>query len=108
MAIWGSTFAVVRALVGGSGAAVSPMLLVAVRMALASALLLGWLALRGEMRFSRALWRDGLVCAALLGGGFLLQIEGQHLTTASRSGFLTGLLVVFVPLLELILFRKRP
>ena len=108
MAIWGSTFAVVRALVGGSQAPVSPMLLVAVRMALASALLAAWLAVRGGLRFSAALWRDGLLCAALLGGGFLLQIEGQQRTTASRSGFLTGLLVVFVPLLELLLFRKRP
>ncbi|HMC35142.1 MAG TPA: EamA family transporter, partial [Myxococcales bacterium] len=100
MAIWGSTFAVVRALVGGGEAKVSPMLLVAARMALSSALLFAWLAARGQLRFSRALWRDGLLCAALLGGGFLLQIEGQHRTTASRSGFLTGLLVVFVPLLE--------
>ncbi len=108
MAIWGSTFAVVRTLVGGSDGPVSPMLLVAVRMTLASVLLLCWLALRGERRFTRALWRDGLICAALLGAGFLLQIEGQHRTTASRSGFLTGLVVVFVPVLELILFRKRP
>ena len=108
MAIWGSTFAVVRALVGGGEAPFSPMLLVAVRMGLASALLAGWMAVRGELRWSRGLWRDGLLCAALLGGGFLLQIEGQHRTTASRSGFLTGLLVVFVPLIELVLFRKRP
>src|SRR5712671_5901870 len=108
MAIWGSTFAVVRALVGGGDAPVSPLLLVAVRMALASLLLLPWLACRGQLRFSRQTWRDGLLCAALLGGGFLLQIEGQHRTTASRSGFLTGLLVVFVPLLEWVLFRKRP
>ncbi|HKB75110.1 MAG TPA: hypothetical protein VKC58_00850, partial [Myxococcales bacterium] len=76
MAIWGSTFAVVRVLVGGSEAPVSPLLLVAVRMALATALLFAWMAARGELRFSRALWRDGLICAALLGGGFLLQIEG--------------------------------
>jgi drug/metabolite transporter (DMT)-like permease len=108
MAIWGSTFSVVRVLVGGGDAPVSPLLLVAARMALASVLLLAWMAARGELRFSRDLWRDGLLCAALLGGGFLLQIEGQHRTTASRSGFLTGLLVVFVPLLELVLFRRRP
>jgi drug/metabolite transporter (DMT)-like permease len=108
MAIWGSTFAVVRTLVGGGGAPVSPLLLVAVRMALASGLLLLWLVVRRQFRFSAAAWRDGLVCAALLGGGFLLQIEGQHRTTASRSGFLTGLLVVFVPVLELVFFRKRP
>ncbi len=108
MAIWGSTFAVVRALVGGGDAPVSPMLLVAVRMALASVLLGVWLAARGELRFTGPLLRDGLLCGALLGAGFLLQIEGQHFTTASRSGFLTGLVVVFVPLLEVALFRKRP
>jgi drug/metabolite transporter (DMT)-like permease len=108
MAIWGSTFAVVRKLIGGGSAPVSPMLLVAVRMGVASLLLFVWLAVRKQLRFSPALWRDGLVCAALLGGGFLLQIEGQQRTTASRSGFLTGLVVVFVPLLEFLFFRKRP
>jgi drug/metabolite transporter (DMT)-like permease len=108
MAIWGSTFAIVRTLVGGGDAPVSPLLLVAVRMIVASVLLLGWLAARRQLRITATLWRDGLICAALLGGGFLLQIEGQHRTTASRSGFLTGLVVVFVPLIELLLFRKRP
>src|SRR3954452_15218858 len=108
MAVWGSTFAIVRVLVGSGSSPVSPILLVAVRMAVAFTLLFVFLVLRGSFHASRDLLRDGLVCAALLGGGFLLQIEGQHRTTASRSGFLTGLLVVFVPLLELVLFRKRP
>jgi drug/metabolite transporter (DMT)-like permease len=108
MAVWGSTFAIVRTLVGGEQPPVSPVLLVAVRMALAAALLLVWLAARAGLRRSAALLRDGGVCALLLGGGFLLQIEGQHRTTASRSGFLTGLLVVFVPVIEYALFRRRP
>src|SRR5438067_2422418 len=108
MAVWGSTFAIVRVLVGSGSSPVSPILLVAVRMAVAFALLLAFLALRGGIRRTPALLRDGLVCAALLGTGFLLQIEGQHRTTASRSGFLTGLLVVFVPLIELCFFKKRP
>jgi len=108
MAVWGSTFAIVRVLVGSGSSPVSPILLVAVRMAVAFALLLVFLALRGGIRPSRDLLRDGLVCAVFLGAGFLLQIEGQHRTTASRSGFLTGLLVVFVPLIELVFFKKRP
>src|SRR2546423_9329747 len=108
MTVWGSTFAIVRVLVGSGSSPVSPILLVAVRMAVAFALLLVFLALRGGIRLSRDLLRDGLVCAVFLGAGFLLQIEGQHRTTASRSGFLTGLLVGVVPLLELFLFRKRP
>jgi drug/metabolite transporter (DMT)-like permease len=116
MAVWGSTFAIVRVLVGSGSSPVSPILLVAVRMAVAFALLFVFLAFRGGLKASPMLrvfalpdlLRDGLVCAALLGGGFLLQIEGQHRTTASRSGFLTGLLVVFVPLIEFFFFKKRP
>jgi len=108
MAVWGSTYAIVRVMVGSGSSPVSPILLVAVRMALAFGLLLAFLAVRGGLRLGRDLLRDGLVCAAFLGAGFVLQIEGQHRTTASRSGFLTGLLVVFVPLLEFLFFRKRP
>lgn len=109
MAVWGSSFAVLRGLM--SGAAATPLALVAVRMGLATALLLLFLALfrRGDLRALRgALLRDGLFCGALLGAGFLLQTEGLQRTTASRSGFLTGMLVVMVPLLEFVFFRKRP
>jgi drug/metabolite transporter (DMT)-like permease len=108
MAVWGSTFAIVRVLVGGDASPVSPVLLVALRMIVASVLLFAWLAARGELRPSARLLKDGALCALLLGGGFLLQIEGQHRTSASRSGFLTGLLVVFVPIFEYALFRRRP
>ena len=122
MAIWGSSFAVLRFFFGGTGAPqlASPLLLLAARMGIASALLAAYLAASKEGRaqlralVSRralqrgSLLRDGLLCGALLAGGFLLQVEGLQRTTASRSGFFTGLLVVLTPLLELLLFRKRP
>lgn len=122
MAIWGSSFALLRFFFGGGqgpGLA-SPLLLLAVRMGLASALLFLWVAAsaagRGHLRalVSRgalargSLLRDGLLCGALLAGGFLLQSEGLQRTTASRSGFFTGLLVVLTPLCELLIFGKRP
>jgi drug/metabolite transporter (DMT)-like permease len=110
MAIWGSSFAILRALLGG--AAGSPLALVAVRMAIASILLALYLLLfrPQELKalFRRELLRDGLFIGALLGAGFLLQTEGLLRTTASRSGFLTGTLVAFVPLIEFALFRRRP
>ena len=112
MAIWGSSFAILRFLMGGAGAqaVATPLALVSVRMALASALLLGFLLLRkrAQLWMGARLLCDGLACGALLGFGFLLQSEGLQRTTASRSGFLTGLLVVLVPLLEFVFFRKRP
>ena len=111
MAVWGSSFAILRGLLGDSAA--SPLSLVAVRMAMATALLLGFLAATAKGRAHLAslrgpLLRDGLFCGALLGAGFLLQTEGLQRTTASRSGFLTGMLVVLVPLLEFALFGRRP
>lgn len=111
MAVWGSSFAILRSLLGDSAA--SPLALVAVRMTMASALLLGFMAAtrkgREQLRSLRgALLRDGLLAGALLGVGFLLQTEGLQRTTASRSGFLTGTLVVLTPLLEFALFRRRP
>ena len=110
MAIWGSSFAILRALLGTAQG--SPLALVAVRMTLASALLTVYLALFRPQDLKallrRDLLRDGLFAGALLGIGFLLQTEGLSRTTASRSGFLTGVLVVLVPLLEFALFRKRP
>ena len=107
MAIWGSSFAVLRGLMGRSAA--SPIALVAVRMAMATVLLTAYLAITGRLKALRGpVVRDGIFCGALLGVGFLLQTEGLQRTTASRSGFLTGLLVVTTPLLEFALFRKRP
>ena len=111
MAVWGSSFAIIRGLLGN--AAASPLLLVAVRMAIASALLAGFMAAsqagRAQLRCIRGgLLRDGMFAGGLLGLGFLLQTEGLQRTTASRSGFLTGTLVVLTPLIEFVVFRKRP
>ena len=108
MAVWGSSFAILRSLLGAAQA--TPLALVSVRMAMASLLLLAYLAAfrRSELRVHRELLRDGIFAGALLGVGFVLQSEGLQRTTASRSGFLTGTLVVLTPLIEFALFRKRP
>ncbi|HZX95924.1 MAG TPA: DMT family transporter [Myxococcales bacterium] len=111
MAVWGSSFAILRSLLGRSSA--SPLLLVAVRMGIACALLAGFMlgtkAGRAQLRALRGgLLRDGVFAGALLGLGFLFQTEGLSRTTASRSGFLTGTLVVLTPLIEFAFFRKRP
>jgi drug/metabolite transporter (DMT)-like permease len=111
MAVWGSSFAILRGLF--TGAETSPLAVLAVRMALASVLLTAYLLTRASGRaqlalLRGALLRDGVFCGTLLGIGFLLQTEGLARTSASRSGFLTGMLVVLVPLLELLIFRKKP
>lgn len=118
MAVWGTTFPIVRVAFRGDHPAASPLAFVAARMALAVAMLAAWLALRERASlaamFTRAalrpggIVRDGAIVGALLAVGFLLQNEGAARTTASRSAFLTGLLVPLVPLFEAALFKRPP
>ena len=46
-------------------------------------------------------------CGLLLALGYALQTAGLERTTVSSAGFITGLYVVFTPLLGLLLFRTR-
>ena len=52
--------------------------------------------------------RTGALVGLPLAAGYLLQTVGLITTSAAVSGFLTGLLVVFVPLLGACLLRRRP
>lgn len=56
--------------------------------------------------------RGVLLRSALMGGAMFLTFTfllfGLKTTSASTAGFLTGTAVVMVPLLELLLFRKKP
>lgn len=56
-------------------------------------------------------WREVLGPGALLGGliflGYVLQTEGLGRTSATNTGFITGLYVVFVPILAAVAFKHR-
>ena len=93
--VWGTTFALVKAALRE----VSPLLFTALRMSFASVVLLAvnWPALRG---LSRGHLKLCALAGVLLGLGYELQTVGLAHTTPSKSAFLTGLVVVFVPLLS--------
>ncbi len=55
----------------------------------------------------RHLMRVGLISGFFFGGGFVLQTWGLVTTTASKSAFLTGLYVIFVPLLSWVFLRGK-
>jgi drug/metabolite transporter (DMT)-like permease len=78
----------------------------AVRFAIATAVLAPFAAPR-----LRLLDRRGVVAGVglglLLAAGYALQTAGLERTTVSSTGFVTGLYVVFTPLLALALFRVR-
>lgn len=52
-------------------------------------------------------WYKGFLIGAVLFGGFAFQTWGLRYTTATNSGFVTGLSVVLVPLFAKMIFHER-
>ncbi|QSQ13369.1 DMT family transporter [Myxococcus landrumensis] len=100
-AIWGVTFVVVKDALGFA----DPFTFVALRFAV-GALALSLVA--GKQVFAPKNLRHGALLGVFLFLGFALQTWGLTFTTPSRSAFITGMFVVFVPLLSMLLFRRMP
>jgi drug/metabolite transporter (DMT)-like permease len=101
-AAWGSTFVVMKTAV--SRAPVPEFL--AWRFLLASLLLVA-MRPRALVRLGWVGWVRGVALGAVLAAGYLTQTYGLQHTSAAISGFLTGLQVVFTPLLAWALLRHR-
>ena len=97
--VWGATFPLVKAALRDA----SPLLFNAIRMSIATValVLINFRQLRSA---SRPAVLAGLAAGLLLGAGYQFQTAGLARTTATRSALITGLVVVFVPLLALLPF----
>ncbi|MFO7572323.1 MAG: DMT family transporter [Gaiellaceae bacterium] len=98
-AIWGFTFVLVK-----DALPLYPLFaFLAVRFAISTAVLapFAWAPLR---ELPRRGYGAGIGVGLLLAGAFGLQTAGLELTTVASTGFITGLYVVFTPLLALALF----
>lgn len=100
--IWGCTFVTVKRALNEC----SPLLFLALRFSLASAVL--------TMVFAKRLpggWRagaPGILPGVALGTSYILQTTGLQTTTASKSAFLIGLYIVLVPLFGSLVERSVP
>jgi drug/metabolite transporter (DMT)-like permease len=100
--IWGSTFVLIKKALLDS----SPLVLNAIRMALAAALLA--LYYRKQLFvMTRPALRAGMVVGIFLFLGYAFQTAGLALTTPSKSAFLTGSSTVLVPLLLVMFWKAR-
>jgi drug/metabolite transporter (DMT)-like permease len=105
-AVWGWTFVLVKDAV----AQYPTMPFLAIRFGIAS------LAILPFVLFGRKGWsgrfgihlRSGIVMGVFLSTGYVFQTVGLERTSASNAGFITGLFVVFVPLLQALVLRVRP
>ncbi|MGK9476497.1 DMT family transporter [Melioribacter sp. OK-6-Me] len=101
--IWGGTFVIVKEAIND----INPMLFIALRFSIASLLVITLL-LYKRYKFSSSAFRSGFVLGIFLFLGFTFQTVGLKYTTATKSGFITGSLVVMIPPLQLLIEKKKP
>lgn len=101
--IWGGTFALIK----NAFTDVSPLLFLGLRFGLATLIFLPFV--YSHLRNTN---KKTLIAGSVLGffyfAGFATQSLGLNLTTATKSGFITGTFVVFIPILQLIIERRKP
>lgn len=101
-AIWGSTFFIVK----DALADIDPIVLVGYRFLLAGVIMIPFLKITG--RSLRHHWGKALFLSIILWSLYVPQTIGLKYTTASNSGFITGLFVAFVPVFQRLFFRQTP
>lgn len=100
--VWGSTFFMLKDLVQQ----VPPLDFLGLRFGLA-AIIVAATQFRRLSKAGARTWRHGLILGAMYSLGQWLQTTGLQYTDASVSGFISGMYVVFTPILLAVLFRKR-
>jgi drug/metabolite transporter (DMT)-like permease len=101
-AVWGLTFVMVQDAI----ALLPTMAFLAYRFIPAALIVAAvfW----GQLRsLPAAGWRAGLLMGVFLAGGYIFQTLGLEETTASNTGFITGLFVVLTPVLGAVFLRQR-
>jgi drug/metabolite transporter (DMT)-like permease len=101
--IWGSTFIIVKKSVD----TFEPISFVFLRFMVASIFML-ILTIPLYKKMNRQLFKDGVILGSVLFIVFLFQTIALKLSTATEVGFLTGLYVLFVPILSAIFLKKYP
>jgi drug/metabolite transporter (DMT)-like permease len=101
-AIWGATFFIVKDALSG----IDPVVMVSYRFLLAGLIMLAIVLATGRSPLKN--FKQGAVLAGILTPLYLSQTIGLKYTTASNSGFITGLFVIFVPIFMRLLFHRKP
>ena len=105
--LWGSTFVVVKSALGE----ISTVYFLAIRFWAASLCMALLFIKPFRMAGARAVWsglRGGAIAGIFLWSGYILQTYGLKYTSAGKSGFITGLYIVLVPLIGAAVYRKWP
>ena len=96
--VWGGTFAVVKFALTDA----SPLTFLAIRFGIAS-LIFPLIYRKNYFAMDKATLVGGLILGVLLMIGFAFQTIGLKYTSASKSAFITGLLVAFTPIAQAVI-----
>ena len=101
--IWGGTFALIKNAFND----ISPLLFLGLRFSIAALIFLPFV--YSSLKNTN---KQTLIAGSILGffyfAGFTAQSLGLNLTTATKSGFITGTFVIFIPILQLIIEKRKP
>jgi len=101
--IWGGTFALIK----NAFTDISPLLFLGLRFSIAALIFLPF-AYAALKKTNKQTLIAGSVLGFFYFTGFAAQTLGLNLTTATKSGFITGTFVVFIPILQLIIEKRKP
>jgi drug/metabolite transporter (DMT)-like permease len=102
-AIWGWSFVIVK----DSISAYPVFSFLATRFLLGAIVLFFFIGTK-IFSFEKKLWLSGFLVGIFLFSGYAFQTTGLIYTTPAHSGFITGLFVVFTPILESLILKRRP
>jgi len=97
--IWGITFPLVK----GAMATMPPFIFLFIRFLLSAIVLLPFV----KLKFDRKTMFAGFLVGIFLFFGMATQTVGLVYTTASKSGFITGLFIVFIPFVDYLFFKTK-
>ena len=95
--IWGTSFSLVKTALQD----ISPMLFLSIRFWIGGLILVLFLGFQKGLRITKKTWIHGTILGVFM-------FFGLKYTTASKSGFITGLAVFFVPMVVVFIEKKIP
>jgi drug/metabolite transporter (DMT)-like permease len=101
--IWGGTFSIIKESLHD----MSSMLFVGVRFLIAALVMLPIMFVKRDVFNKKAVF-SGILLGFFMFMGFILQTVGLKYTTATKSGFITGTLVVMIPFLQTFIEKRPP
>lgn len=101
--IWGGTFALIK----NALTDISPTLFVGLRFGLATLIFLPFV-YKHLCNTNKQTLIAGSVLGLFYFSGFVTQTFGLSLTTATKSGFITGIFIIFIPVLQFFIEKRIP